>query len=110
MGKFFFLGRLFVAVIFLFLFFLVVQYAGFIRTRIAGQFFRSTKAVASAHTNFETEVKRNVSEYAEQGREKIMEIKLSDVIQVLSRTTKIVHDVSVLKDSIVRQVNSHLKK
>ncbi len=110
MSKFIFFGKVFLLTIFFCLVYSVVQYAGVIRGVITSQFFHSTKAVAGARTSFEDKVKEDIGEYTEQAKQKVLQIKVSDVIQGLGRTVKIVRDANTAKEYIVDTINTLLKK
>jgi hypothetical protein len=88
----------------------VVQYADTVRSLIASRFLSSKKAVAGAHTSFEEEIKKDMWGYADQVKGKVLDIKISDIVQGFSKTAKIAHDVNTSKEYIINQVNILLKK
>lgn len=110
MQKLFFIGKVFLLTLFICLIFFVVQYADTVRSLIASRFLSSKKAVAGAHTSFEEEIKKDMWGYADQVKGKVLDIKISDIVQGFSKTAKIAHDVNTSKEYIINQVNILLKK
>ncbi len=86
--------------------FFVVKYADDIRTLVSRGY---NKKVAGAKTSIEDEMKKDVFTYADDLKQGIMEIKISDIVQLVSRVQRVNRDVESAKSYIVGEINERLK-
>lgn len=96
---------LFVALVSLLLY--VVKYASDIRSFFAGKTY---KQVAGAHTNLENEVKKDIADYLNSAKSQILNLKLKDIYEPLSRVNKINNDFRGAREAAEEMVTQLLKK
>jgi hypothetical protein len=106
MRKLIIIGKILLAVIVIGILSIVVKYAGTIRTAVSQN---SIKGVAGAQTSFEKEIKQNVNDYANSAKDQVMNIKVSDIVNGISRVNKINRDIQSAKKYISEQITGLLK-
>jgi hypothetical protein len=107
MGKLILFGKLLLAVIIISILFTVVKYANTIRLAVSQH---PVKSVAGVQTNFEKEVKQNINDYANNAKDQVMNIKISDIVNGFSGVGKINQDIHSAAGVITEQMTRLLKK
>lgn len=106
MDKIKLIGKLILLIVFFGLLFFVVEYADTIRSLVLNQsiYKQTVKDVAGVSTDFEDEVKEDVGGIAEQAKNRVLQITISDILNSFSRFNKVKNDISAAKDSITNEL------
>ena len=98
------IGKGLLALVLICLLVFVVKYSGTIREAVSD---RSVKGVS---TSFEKEAGKDINDYANGALNQVMNIKVSDVLNGISRLNKVNNDLKEAKKYIIEQVNGALRK
>ncbi len=106
MSRFLLVGKILLIIIFLGVLFLVIKYAGAIRTLVADN---SVKSVKSASTSLEKEIKRDFEEYLDSAKKQVLDIKIKDIVTQVMKIQKVSEDYKRAKNELESGVKEIFK-
>lgn len=110
MNKIKLLGKLLLLGIFFVVLFGVGKHSDTIRTFVATRFGMSSGTVAGARTSLEEELKKNMKDTVDETKEKIMDMKVSEIVNPILRVKKIPEDMKQAAENTRKEINTIWKR